>query len=155
MVALLFTLLACNPYEGTWVILAEVSKSPEDSDVGQDYSTLLELHALSDGSYAAYFGSYPLTGTIEGNELSLSYTTGYTYSGPGCGENRSTGTMSLEGDFDGAGGFSGKLKQVSVTETTACGGDDSDSQTYEYDITGVKLSANDAVHKSGAASWGY
>lgn len=154
MGALLLTLLACNPYEGTWVLYAEVSKSPSDSDVGRDYSTSLELFALSDGSYAATLGSSPLVGTIENNELSLEDTSGYTYSAPNCDENTSTSTTSLEGEFDGQGGFSGKLKQVSKQETKGCGGDDSDSTTYEYTVTGVKLSANDPAH-AGDLSFGY
>lgn len=155
MGALLLTLLACNPYEGTWVIFGEVSKSPDDSQLGQDISTTLELHALSDGSYTGDFASILLAGSIENNELSLSTTEGYTYSGPGCDERRYSRTVSFTGDFDGAGGLSGKLKLVDAAETTACGGDDNDSQTYEYSITGAKLSANDASHAAGNPSWGY
>lgn len=154
MGALLLTLLACNPYEGTWVLYAEVAKSPDDSDIGRDYSTSMELFALSDGSYAGNLGSTPLTGTIENNELSLEHTSGYTYSAANCDENTSTSTVSVEGTFDGQGGFDGKLKQVSTQETKACGGSDSDSVTYEYSVTGVKLSANDPAH-AGDLSWGY
>ena len=155
MGALLLTLLACNPYEGTWMIFAEVSKSPDEAQLGQDLATTLELHALSDGSYTGDFVSLLLSGSIENDELSLSTTDGYTYSGPSCDERRSSRTVSFTGDFDGAGGLSGKLKLVDVVETTACGGDDSNSQTYENTITGAKLSANDSSHAAGSPSWGY
>ena len=153
MSALLLTLLACNPYEGTWMLYAEVTKAPDPSEEGLDMVFTADLVAMSDGSYTADFTSFRLTGTIEGDEVNMEYVEGYTYSAPDCDEMTSSATYSLDGTISPTEGFDGTLKVVSLQERKACGGSDSDSSTTEYSMTGVKLSANDDAH-AGAQSGG-
>jgi hypothetical protein len=152
MGALFLALWACSPYEGTWLLFSEVTKSAEASDEGREGQLTAEIHALSDGSYAATFSGITLLGTIEGTELSMDLENGYTYSGPGCDELSASTAYSLDGEISPSSGFDGRLKVVSVQETKACGGNDSESSTTEYAVMGVKLEANDAMHADGAGS---
>jgi len=152
---LLLSLLGCDPYSGTWLLFYEVIESPEKSDIGRDQTISAEVYQLSDGGYGVDFGSLLMFGTIEGGELSADYESGYTYSDDNCDESSSTTTYSITGDISASAGFDGEMKYVTVQETKACGGSDSDSTTTVGSVTGVKLNANDDLHADGTVSWGY
>jgi hypothetical protein len=154
MGTLLFTLLACSPWDGSWLLFLEVAESPVESEVGRDMSGVAEFHELADGGFAADFGGLTLVGTVEGDEVSLDFEAGYTYSGPSCDESTSRTTSSLDGTLSSETGFVGELRLVQSQETKACGGNDSESSVTLYDVTGVRMQANDGAHAGDEINWG-
>ena len=156
MGALLLMLAGCDPYAGTWILLLEVTKAPDEEDVGLDGTGAVELYPLADGRYSTDGGlGVVLTGTIEANELDLAYTLKNTTTSPSCDENSTLLDYQMSGTVSEDAGLDGTLTVTQEWKRQGCGGDFSDTTSYVYSVAGVQVEANDDAHISSSDSFGF
>ncbi|GDX83271.1 hypothetical protein LBMAG42_50820 [Deltaproteobacteria bacterium] len=155
MGALLLMLAGCDPYAGTWILLLEVTKAPQEEEVGEDVSGAIELYPLADGRYSSDGLGVVLTGTIEANELDLAYTLRNTTTSDTCDENTTLLDYQMSGTVSPDAGLDGTLTVTQEWKRQGCGGDFSDKTSYVYSVTGVQVEANDDAHISSSDSFGF
>ncbi len=155
MGALLLMLAGCDPYAGTWILLLEVTKAPDEDEIGGDLTGAIELYPLADGRYSSDGLGVVLTGTIEANELDLAYTMTSTFSSDACDELSSMLDYQMKGTVSPDAGLDGTLTVTQEQKRLGCGGDDTLKESRTYSVAGVLLEANDDAHISSSDSFGY
>lgn len=155
MGALLLMLAGCDPYAGTWILLLEVTKAPEEEYIGRDFTEIAELYPLEDGRYASDGLGAVLTGTIEANELDLAYNLTDTFTSDTCDELSSMIDYQMKGTISAEEGLDGTLVATSESNRQGCGGDDNSKESFSYSVAGVLLEANDDAHISSSDSFGF
>ncbi len=155
MGALLLMLAGCDPYAGTWILLLEVTKAPNEDDIGGDLTGSVELYPLADGRYASDGLGLVLTGTIEANELDLAYNQTNTFTSNTCDESTSMVDYQMKGTVSPDAGLDGTLTVTQEYKRQGCGGDDDMKESYTYSVAGVRLEANDDAHISSSDSFGF
>ena len=151
----------CASQDGTWILfttLTEHSAYPDSPAIGVEYRVLGTVSSTKEGTLIMTYDGVLMTGEPgEKDAFDVGMEAGTDYSGEDCSTAVQKTDWECKGLFTGDGGLEATVTKTDKVVVAGCDkfGDDRDeSATQKWDVTGVRVNAQDGAHL-GDANWGY